>query len=205
MNFTCPRTCPHYDRRTADGHFDCRFRAVLDHVGPTRVHSHTVKIKVEYRDPRVLERACNNLGWKWHGQAKHHLYEADVQGHGFTPEGWSYPAVLASDGELHYDTFNGHWGDETKLEALRSEYAMVAAEQAAMDLGWQTQRTETGLTVFHPQGGILTVSRDGVCETTGFVGSSCHDARTALKLVADGAITEKPEVGAVVAQVHAGN
>jgi len=152
-----------------------------------------------------LERACNNLGWKWHGQAKHHLYEADVQGHGFTPEGWSYPAVLASDGELHYDTFNGHWGDETKLEALRSEYAMVAAEQAAMDLGWQTQRTETGLTVFHPQGGILTVSRDGVCETTGFVGSSCHDARTALKLVADGAITEKPEVGAVVAQVHAGN
>jgi len=204
-SFTCPRTCPHFENRTADGHFDCRFRAVIDTIGSTRTTSHTVKVKVEYRDPRTLERACKTLGWKWLGYGKHTLSENSVTGHGFMPETFLLPAVLDSEGELHFDTYEGSWGDQTKLELLKSEYALATAEQAAEELGWQTERTAEGLTVHHPAGGILTMSKEGICETTGFIGSGCHAARESLKLAADGAVQNKPEYGQVAAQVQAGS
>ena len=184
MNFSCPRTCPMFEKRTTDGLFDCRFRAIIDRIGPTRTTSHTVKVRVDYRDPRALELACDRLKWKWHGFGKHELFEAGVTGHGFTPEGWYYPAVLDADGEMHSDTFNGSWGDPAKMDLLKGEYAMATAQLAAKELGWQSERTDAGLIIYHPSAGVLTISKHGNCETTGFVGSSCHAARESLGLLA---------------------
>ncbi len=150
-SFNCPRTCHLREL--------CRFMPVISKIGGTQVFSHTVKVKVDYTDPRTLESACKSLGWKWLGLKLHHLFDGDYQGHGFTPQGWEYPAVLDVSGELQYDTFNGAWGDERQLERLKAEYAIATAEQAATDLGWQCERTEDGLTVHHPDAGILTISK----------------------------------------------
>lgn len=197
--FSCDRTCPLH--RT---HW-CRFNALFSKMGIARVHSHTVKIKVEYKDPDTLKRACDNLGWKWLGLGVHSLFENTAAGHGFKPVGWELPAVLDANGELHFDTFNGAWGDEKQLELLKAEYAIATAQKAAEELGWQCERTDAGLTVYHPDSGVLTVSKEGICETTGFTGASCHAARESLGLLADGAIANKPEYGQVAAEVQAGN
>ncbi len=198
-SFNCDRTCPLHRTRW------CRFNALFAKIGVARVHSHTVKITVPYKDPRTLERAVKSLGWAWLGYATHQLCTSSALGHGFTPEGWLLPAILDAEGQMHTDTFNGQWGDLAKLDLLKCEYAIATAMQAAEELGWQCERTDTGLTVHHPDGGILIVSKEGVCETTGFIGSGCHSARESLHLAADGLAQNKPEFGQVAAQVQAGS
>jgi hypothetical protein len=197
-NFSCDRTCP------ANKTHWCRFNAFFRLIGSARVHSHTVKVKVDYTDADTLHKACDTLGWKWLGQGKHELFDGAFTGHGFLPEGWSYPAVFAN-GELNADTYRDQWGEMSKLELLKAEYAIQTAMKAAEELGWQCERTEAGLTVYHPEAGVLTVSKEGICETTGFVGSSCHSAREALKLAADGNIQNKSEFSDVKLEVQAGS
>jgi hypothetical protein len=198
-SFDCDRTCPLH--RT---HW-CRFNALFTLIGSARVHSHTVKITVPYRDPKTLKKACDALKWEWIGDGTHTLFDgAKIVGNAFKPQGWYYPAVLDAAGELHSDTYNGQWGDDRQLDKLKSEYALATAQIAAEELGWQCERTDTGLTIYHPENGVLTVSKEGVCETTGFIGAGCHAAREALGLMADGAIQNKPEYGAVAAVVQAG-
>src|SRR5207249_1046797 len=85
LTFDCPRTCPRYGDRW------CRFRPLLDCLGPIQVDSHTARIRVEYRDPELLKGAVLSLGWKWLGFARHHLFESEQIGHGFQPTGWKFP------------------------------------------------------------------------------------------------------------------
>jgi len=195
--FDCARTCP------ANRTHWCRFNALFRLIGATaRVHSHTVKVKVPYSDPDTLERACRSLGWRWLGHKTHELFDGSRVGHGFLPDGWTYPAVFA-DGEIHSDTFNGRWGDDAQLDKIKTEYAIASAQRAAEELGWQCERTADGLTVHHPTGGILHVGAD-VCETTGFLGDACHAAREALGLLADGQVQNTPEFSQVRAEVREG-
>ena len=199
-DFACDRTCPAH--RT---HW-CRFNALFRKLGTARVHSHTVKIQVEYRDPRALEFSVRRLSkWTWIGPGEHDLFSTRATGLAFKPEGWVYPAVLDAEGILHTDTYEGIWGDVKKLDLLKQEYLFGQAEQAATELGWQHERTNAGLVVYHPQGGTLTLNHDGVCETTGFVGAGCHSAREALHLIADGPVQNKPEFSQVAAQVQTSN
>jgi hypothetical protein len=199
-SFGCDRTCPAH--RT---HW-CRFNALFRRLGSARVHSHTVKIKVAYTDVDLLKKSCDSLGWKWLGLKDHSLFDGNYTGHGFKPEGWEFPAIFdAATCELRADTFNGQWGDDRKLDLLKSEYAMQTAINAAIDLGWQSERTDAGLVVYHPDGGQLTISKEGICETTGFIGAGCHAAREALHLAADGLAQNKPEYSQTAAQVQAGN
>lgn len=203
-SFDCDRTCPLHETKT-NGLFLCRFNQLFRLMGAvTTVHSHTTKVKVPYKDPRALEDAVKSLGWKWLGLGSHQLFDGAYTGHGFQPEGWAYPAVFA-DGEVHADTFNGQWGDDAKLDLLKAEYAIATAKLAAEQLGWQCERTEQGLTVYHPDSGTITLSNEGVCETTGFVGGSCHQAREALGLLVDGQVQNKPEFAQAQAVVQTGN
>lgn len=195
VSFDCARTCP------ANRTHWCRFNALFRLIGAPRVHSHTVRIRVEYTDSELLEMACKNLGWQWHGQGKHKLYDGIYTGHGFTPQGWSYPAVFAN-GEIHADTFGGRWGEDSQLLKLKAEYMLASAQNAASVLGWNCERNDAGLTIYHPEQGTLTISKDGVCETNGFVGSGCHAAREALGILADGAAQNKPEYAQTEAQIQ---
>jgi hypothetical protein len=208
--FDCARTCP------VAGNAWCRFRAVLDGLGPARVLSHTCRVAVQYRDADTLRAAVLALGGIWYGwNDAHELFETKEQGWGFRlpfekgaeQDGgvpgtryWLFPVVVGPDGQLAYDDYKGAWGDVTQLELLRQEYAVQHTMHKAEELGWQCERTGEGVTVFHPDGGTLTLSRKGECEAFGFVGGACHTAREALGLAVAGEAVNKPECAQQVAQ-----
>lgn len=185
-NFTCPRTCAFMEL--------CRFQPILSAVGSAGVYSHTVKVKVDMTDTETLRRAVEGMGGRWIGQGTHAMFAGQsATGLGFTLPNWRYPLTVDSAGELHYDDYHGSWGNVADLATLRAEYAFSRAETAAVEQGWQTERTADGLRVYHPSGGILDLSKTMLCETTGFIGSGCHDARLQLGLPAAEAPVNKTE------------
>ena len=196
LPFSCPRTCP------ANGQLWCKFRPLLDRMGPTRVNSHTVTVQVEYTDPDALESAVRALGWNWLGKGCHRLYQGDVVGAAFQPEGWRYPAVLGEDGRLSYDTYNGSWGDESQLARLKSEYALSLAMSRANELGWIAERQGDSVLIHHPSGGSMTVSTNGTVDANGFHGAGCHEAITQLNLGTELEAIPKPAYGQIDATVQ---
>lgn len=195
--FTCPRTCPLVNSRW------CRFRPALDSLGPHRVNSHTVTVKVEYRDMEALRRAVEGLGGTWIGIGTHALYSGHTAtGVGFRLPDWRYPLALQADGVLAYDNFNGHWGDPAALDRLKAEYTMAVCEQSATAQGWLCERSATGeLLIHHPDGGTMTVNAAGVIDAAGFVGAACHDAIMSMGLpILDAQV--KPEFSQVAANVQ---
>lgn len=196
-NFTCPRTCPLVNSRW------CRFRPVLDNLGPHRVNSHTVTVKVEYRDLDALRRAIETMGGDWIGNGTHALYSNHTAtGVGFNLPGWKFPLVLQADGSLAFDNFNGHWGNPAQLEQLKTSYIMAVCERSAMEQGWLCERSAAGeLLIHHPDGGTMTVNAAGVIDASGFVGSGCHTAIMSLGLpILEAQV--KPEYGQVAANVQ---
>jgi len=195
--FSCPRTCSFARERW------CRFRPVLDALGPVRVDSETVRVKVEYSDPDTLRRVVGMLGGAWLGSGVHRLFDGTVTGNGFTLPGWQYPLVQTPDG-LSYDDYHGAWGNVADLERLKGLYTLAKAEQAATAQGWQCERSGTDLVIHHPSGGTLTVTPGGTIDAGGFVGKGCHDAIMALGLPVSDA-TAKPEYSQVASEVQLPN
>ena len=173
--FDCDRTCPLFERRDL-----CRFSPMFHRMGARQVvNSHTVNVKVEYRDLDALESAVGAMGGTVLGHGTHRLYQGSETGFGFRLPDWRYPLVLRDDGSLAYDDYGGAWGNVSDLDGLRGRYAMEAARQAATQLGWIAEDCAEGLRVYHPSGGHLVVSADNV-EAFGFHGQGCHDASMAL-------------------------
>ena len=87
-------------------------------------------------------------------------------------------------------------------QALRDGLSVAGQmERAALELGWQCVRDGQNVTVYHPQGGTVTLTGDTV-ETQGFVGAGCHEARKALGIrVEEGSIHETAECAGAVAKV----
>lgn len=169
--------------------------------------SHTVTVKVEYRSLTALAAAVSRLGGQVLGEGEHRLYQGKVTGWGATLPGWKYPIVLTPGGELKYDNYNGAWGDGGLLDRLREAYAVEAAREAAMAMGWMTMDQADGsLLVCHPDGGTLTVRPNGRVEASGFTGGGCVDAAAPIE-AAMGAVRERalaPEYWAEHAKVRVG-
>jgi len=70
---------------------------------------------------------------------------------------WRYPAVCdLSTGQVQYDNYRGHWGDQRQLDAFLQAYAVERAKAEARGKGHQV--TEAKL----PDGSIkLTVQVNG--------------------------------------------
>jgi len=187
-NFSCPRTCPKFGDRW------CRFRPILDFIGPIRVDSETVRITVQLKDHEAVKAAVLELGGEILGIGKHKLFSTTQEGLGFRLKNWRFPLVLGGDDgtQLYYDDYNGRWGNKDDLKALEGEYSIQVAMTRARNLGWQSERIPDGLKVYHPGGGHMEVLRSGTAEAFGFNGVGCHDALVSLGI--DGAVTAKAEM-----------
>jgi hypothetical protein len=174
--FNCPRTCPYFERRDW-----CRFNPLLCVLTRVDVNSHTARVKTDFTDPGALRRAVESINGQWIGEGTHSLYSTKHTGLAFTLQGWSFPVVL-ENGELAYDNYNGAWGDTAQLERLKAEYSFSLLEERAQALGWQYERTPEGLTVYHPQGGSLTLDKSAQLEAHGFQGEGCHSAMMELNM-----------------------
>jgi hypothetical protein len=53
-----------------------------------------------------------------------------------------YPVVVDSEtGSLHFDTFNGRWGDEKQIDKFCQQYAVEAAREEARTRNWTIEET----------------------------------------------------------------
>lgn len=167
--------------------------------------SHVVKIDVEIKDLDALEVAAGRLGlclnrgqdhYRWYGYSVGD-YPLPV---GVTPgccdhaisipgnsSAYEIGVCAQSDGGfvLAFDFWAGGRGmcDRvgSRAEKLIEEYTIAAAESAAMAQGWLSQYDGVKLTIFHPDGGTITVNKSGAVEVDGVVGGSCVDVSAAIE------------------------
>ena len=102
--------------------------------------SHIVTIQTEIKDINAIRAAQQRLGWEtcadWQTVE---LYSGEVTGWAINAPGWTYPIVASADGKLHYDNYNGRWGDQKHLDAFKQAYAVEKAKLEARRKGYSVQ------------------------------------------------------------------
>ena len=119
--------------------------------------SHVVTIKCEIRDPAAVRAACQRLGLPQPVQGTHRLFTNSATGLAVQLPKWRYPAVCdVSTGQVHYDNFKGHWGEQRHLDAFLQAYAVERAKAEARRRGNQVAEAKL------PDGSIkLTITVGG--------------------------------------------
>ena len=99
--------------------------------------SHIVIIKTEVRDAEALSAACRRLGFEQPTTGTAKLYSGEASGHVVQLPQWKYPVVIdAGTGQVQYDNFEGHWGDQAQLDHLLQAYAVEKARLEARKAGY---------------------------------------------------------------------
>jgi len=160
--------------------------------------SHTVKMDVQIRDLDAFADAMLALGATALGNGTHQLFETREIGLGFSLPGFHYPVVATASGDIRFDDYNGRWGDRSKITDAVERYTLGVARKAAEAQGWYVETAADGshITIYHPDGGTITVERGGTVDAACFEGRSCAEATSPIEL-ALGRVEEataKPEM-----------
>lgn len=98
--------------------------------------SHIVTIKTEIRDPVALRSSCLKLDLADPVHQTVKLFSAEATGYCVRLPRWRYPVVCDTDsGVVHYDNFEGHWGEQAQLDRLIQRYATEKATLEARKQG----------------------------------------------------------------------
>lgn len=170
--------------------------------------SHIVKVNVEIKNLQALKKAAEAIGLEFReGQQKYKWYGRSVGDYPL-PEGitvdmlgkcdhalsipgnsGAYEIGVVDQGNGSYGLLWDFWHGGFGLQALvgdgcsklTEEYTACAAEAECDQLGWMHERQHDGsLLVYHPDGGTLTVSREGKIEANEFQGTACSLATAPL-------------------------
>ncbi len=98
--------------------------------------SHIVEIATKVRDPAAICAACQRLTLPppIHGRTK--LFSGEVVGWAVQLPDWKYAiACETTTGTVHYDNFNGAWGDEKRLHRFLQMYAIEKTRIEARQQG----------------------------------------------------------------------
>lgn len=94
--------------------------------------SHIVSIQTQIRDRAAVQAACCRLCWPAPVQDRFRLFSSYAEGLGVQAPGWHYPIVCdLTTGQLHYDNFEGHWGEARYLDQFKQAYAVEKAKLEA--------------------------------------------------------------------------
>jgi hypothetical protein len=100
--------------------------------------SHIVTIKTEVRDQAAVSAACRRLELPLPIQGTAQLFGGQTSGLIVRLTGWTYPVVIdTANGQVHYDNFNGAWGDQAQLDRFLQMYAVEKARLEARKKGHQ--------------------------------------------------------------------
>jgi hypothetical protein len=100
--------------------------------------SHIVVIKAEVRDAGAVRAACQRLRLPEPVEGTHRLFTSQATGLGVQLPKWRYPVVCnLGTGQLQYDNFKGHWGEQGHLDAFVQSYAVEKAKIEARRKGHQ--------------------------------------------------------------------
>jgi hypothetical protein len=106
--------------------------------------SHTVTLKVKFKNKEALKKALDNLGIKLkEGNHEVNLYSGRIQCEAsFKLPGWRYPVAVCGE-ELKYDNYGGSWGKTDQLHKVQQQYAKEVTIQEAQDSGMFVEEEET--------------------------------------------------------------
>lgn len=94
--------------------------------------SHLVTIKTEIRDAAAVRAACQRLGLPQPVEGTHRVFTNSATGLAVQLPKWRYPVVCdLGTGQVHFDHFRGHWGEEKHLDAFLQAYAVERAKAEA--------------------------------------------------------------------------
>ena len=100
--------------------------------------SHIVTIKTEVRDHAAVSAACRRLELPPPVVGTAQLFSGQVSGLIVRLPDWVYPVVVdTTSGQLHYDNYNGAWGDQARLDRFLQAYAVEKARIEARKKGHQ--------------------------------------------------------------------
>ena len=118
--------------------------------------SHIVEIKTEVRDEQAVKAACTRLNLTAPEHKTCRLFSTSATGLCVQLPGWNYPVVASLEtGQVQYDNYNGHWGEQKHLNSFLQAYAVEKARIEARKKGHSV--TETAL----QDGSIKVIVRVG--------------------------------------------
>jgi hypothetical protein len=98
--------------------------------------SHIVEIKTEIRDEAGVKAACTRLRIPLPEHKTCKLFSATATGLAVQLPGWLYPVVCnLQTGQVQYDNYNGHWGEQKHLNSFLQAYAVEKAKIEARRKG----------------------------------------------------------------------
>jgi hypothetical protein len=98
--------------------------------------SHIVTITTQIKDPSALLAACRRLGLPEPAVGTARLFSSNATGQIVQLPGWTYPVVIdTASGQIHYDNYNGAWGEQSQLDRLLQAYAVEKARLEARRQG----------------------------------------------------------------------
>ena len=104
--------------------------------------SHVVEIKTEVRDEVAVKAACVRLQIPTPEHKTVRLFSATATGLCVQLPGWNYPVVAnLQTGQLQYDNYNGHWGEQKHLNSFLQAYAVEKAKIEARKKGHSVSET----------------------------------------------------------------
>ena len=105
--------------------------------------SHVVEIKTEVRDEQAVKAACVRLQLPTPEHKTVRLFNATATGLCVQLPGWSYPVVAnLATGQLQYDNYQGHWGEQKHLNSFLQAYVVEKARIEARKKGHRVSETE---------------------------------------------------------------
>jgi hypothetical protein len=115
--------------------------------------SHTVTVKLEMTDKEAIQDAVDRTDGAHfikpgrhrsrgqfeqtdsleEAQGRHTIYSGTFEGIGVQLPGWNYPVIVNPEtGEVKYDNFGGHWGNQDNLDEFAQAYAVEKARTEAL-------------------------------------------------------------------------
>jgi hypothetical protein len=93
--------------------------------------SHIVTLQTKVYDPVAIANACQRLGFAQPIRGTAELFSGQATGLLLQLPEWQYPAVIdTTSGVIHFDTYEGAWGDRAHLDRFLQRYAVENTYQS---------------------------------------------------------------------------
>ena len=104
--------------------------------------SHVVQIETQIKDEQAVRAACTRLNLAPPEHKTTRLFSASATGLCVQLPGWNYPVVCnLQTGQLQYDNYQGHWGEQKHLNSFLQAYAVCKATIEARKKGHTCSET----------------------------------------------------------------
>ena len=104
--------------------------------------SHIVQIETQVKDEQAVRAACVRLQIPAPEHKTVRLFSTTATGLCVQLHGWSYPVVCnLATGQLQYDNYNGHWGEQQHLHSFLQAYSVEKAKIEARKKGHSVSET----------------------------------------------------------------